>query len=82
MNFETNSDVLDWYERQPRTLTPEFVNTIPWPEVKATALDERFIPVLLYMRDVEGLTDMYYREPYDIWCHSRDVNDASVQAAE
>jgi hypothetical protein len=29
MNFETNSDVLDWYERQPRTLTPEFVNAIP-----------------------------------------------------
>lgn len=62
MNFETNKDVLDWYERQERSLTPEFIAAIPWNEVKNHPLDPRFIPVLLYMRDVETLTDMYHRE--------------------
>lgn len=62
MNFETNKDVLDWYERQERSLTPEFLGAIPWHEVKDHELDEKFIPVLLYMRDVETLTDMYHRE--------------------
>ncbi len=62
MNFETNKDVLDWYERQERALTPEFIGDIPWKQVKDHPLDNRFIPVLLYMRDVETLTDMYHRE--------------------
>lgn len=62
MAFETNRDVLEWYERQPRSLTPEFISSIPWREVKDHPLNERFIPVLLYMRDVETLTDMYHRE--------------------
>ncbi len=62
MAFETNRDVLEWYERQERSLTPEYIASIPWHEVKDHPLDERFIPVLLYMRDVETLTDMYHRE--------------------
>ena len=62
MNFETNKDVLDWYERQERVLTPEFIGKIPWDKVKDHTLDEKLIPVLLYMRDVETLTDMYHRE--------------------
>lgn len=62
MTFETKQEVLDWYERQPRALTPEFIGEIPWSSVKSHPLDERFIPVLLYMRDVETLTDMYHRE--------------------
>lgn len=62
MNFETHKDVLEWYERQDRVLTPEFISNIPWNEVKNNELDERFVPVLLYMRDVETLTDMYHRE--------------------
>ena len=62
MNFETNRDVLEWYERQPRALTPEFIGSIPWNKVKDSHFDERFIPVLFYMRDVETLTDMYHRE--------------------
>lgn len=62
MNFETNRDVLEWYERQERALTPEFISAIPWERVKDHPLDPRFIPVLLYMRDVETLTDMYHRE--------------------
>jgi hypothetical protein len=62
MSFETNRDVLTWYERQPRALTPEFISSIPWEKVKNSHLDGRLIPVLLYMRDVETLTDMYHRE--------------------
>ena len=62
MTFETNRDVLDWYEKQPRTLTEEFISGINWQDVKKHSLDKKFIPVLLYMRDVEALTDMYYEE--------------------
>lgn len=62
MSFETKKEVLDWYERQPRTLTDEFIGKIAWKDVKNYELDEKFVPVLLYMRDVEVLTDMYYRE--------------------
>jgi hypothetical protein len=62
MRFETNKDVLDWYEKQPRTLTKEFIGSIPWHEVKNHPLDKKFIPVLLFMRDVEVLTDMYHKE--------------------
>ncbi|MBX7174859.1 MAG: ferritin-like domain-containing protein [Pyrinomonadaceae bacterium] len=62
MKFETKQDVLNWYEKQPRTLTKEFISQIPWHEVKNYPLDKKFVPVLLYMRDVEVLTDMYYEE--------------------
>lgn len=62
MPFETNKDVLDWFEKQDRTLTKEFINGLPWHEVKDTPIDEKFIPVMLYMRDVEVLTEMYHRE--------------------
>jgi predicted metal-dependent hydrolase len=54
--------VLDWYEKQPRTLTKEFISAIAWDEVKNYPLDKKFIPVLLFMRDVEVLTDMYHEE--------------------
>jgi hypothetical protein len=62
MAFETSNDVLDWYEKQDRTLTDEFISSLPWNEVRDTPLDEKFIPVLLYMRDVEVLTEMYHDE--------------------
>ena len=62
MTFETNKDVLDWYEKQPRTLTEKFISDIDWKSVKDYPLDKKFIPVLLYMRDVETLTDVYYDE--------------------
>lgn len=62
MAFETSKDVLEWYEKQERTLTDEFINGLPWHEVRDTPVDEKFIPVLLYMRDVEVLTEMYHRE--------------------
>lgn len=62
MTFETKTEVLDWYEKQPRTLTEEFIDKINWKDVKNHPIDEKFVPVLLYMRDVEALTDMYYEE--------------------
>ena len=62
MTFETTKDVYDWYERQQPVFTKEGIAAIPWDEVRKHTLDERFIPVLLYMRDVETLTDMYHRE--------------------
>lgn len=62
MNFETNRDVLDWYEKQPRTLTPEFISRIDWSQVGKYSIDKKFIPVLFYMRDIETLTDVYYEE--------------------
>ena len=60
--FETDKDVLDWYERQPRALTREFVDNIPWRDISNHALNAALIPVLIYMRDVEYFTDLYYRE--------------------
>jgi len=62
MGFETTKDVYDWYERQQPVFTKEGIESIPWDHVRKHPLDERFIPVLLYMRDVETLTDMYHRE--------------------
>ncbi len=62
MNFETNRDVLDWYEKQPRTLTGEFIGKLDWSAVGKHPIDKKFVPVLLYMRDVETLTDVYYEE--------------------
>ena len=62
MPFETKQEILDWYEKQPRALTSEFLDSIDWKRIRDYPLDERLIPVLLYMRDVETLTDMYYRQ--------------------
>jgi hypothetical protein len=62
MTFETNEEVLAWYESQERALNDEYISEIPWHQVKDYPLDERFVPVLLYMRDIEILTDMYHEE--------------------
>ncbi len=62
MGFETTKEVFDWYDRQSPVFTKEGIASIPWSDVRKYPLDERFIPVLLYMRDVETLTDMYHRE--------------------
>jgi len=60
--FATENDVLQWYERQPRTISKEFVDSIPWKEIPNHRIDPAFVPVLFYMRDVEYFTDMYYKE--------------------
>ncbi len=62
MTFETNQDVLNWYESQERALTKEFIDEIHWNEVKNYPFDDRLIPVLTYMRDIEILTEMFHQE--------------------
>lgn len=62
MGFKTSKEVLNWYEKQERTLTNAFIAALPWHKVRETPLDEGLVPVLLYMRDVETLTDMYHGE--------------------
>lgn len=62
MKFETNKEVLNWFEKQPRALTKEFLDGIAWKDVKNYPLGKRFVPVLLYMRDIEVLTEMYHEE--------------------
>jgi rubrerythrin len=60
--FESDKEVLAWYEKQPRALTRGFVDGIQWRDVSNYELEPAFVPVLFYMRDVEYFTDMYYRE--------------------
>ncbi len=60
--FETERDVLAWYESKPRALDKEFINSVPWHEVAQHPLNPAFVPVLIYMRDVESFTDIYYKE--------------------
>ncbi len=62
MLFDHLEDALAWYEGEERILTPAFIETIPWHEVSRYPLDARFIPILLYMRDVEQFTGVYYDE--------------------
>lgn len=60
--FDSKEEVLRWFEGQPRALSDDFIEAIPWNEVREHPFDERFVPVLRYMRDVETLTDMYWKE--------------------
>jgi rubrerythrin len=60
--FETGSDVLAWYEKQPRALNQKFLEQIQWNEISKHPLSKDFIPVLLYMRDVESFTEIYHDE--------------------
>ena len=60
--FETDKDVLNWYERTPGAVTKEFIDNLPWRDIPNYELNPAFIPVLVYMRDVEYFTNMYYRE--------------------
>ena len=51
--FETDKEVLDWYECQPRALSKEYVNKIRWNDIKNHPINPAFVPVLIYMRDIE-----------------------------
>lgn len=62
MLFEREADVLSWYENQSRIVTPQFIASIPWKDVRAHPLDPKFVPILLYMRDIEMFTGVYYDE--------------------
>ena len=60
--FETDRDVLNWYEAQPRAINREFLSEINWAEIKQHPLNRQFLSVLFYMRDIESFTELYYRE--------------------
>lgn len=62
MNFETDKEVLDWYEKQPRALSKEFIGSIPWDDVPKHPINPKFVPVLVYMRDIEIYTEVYHNE--------------------
>lgn len=59
--LETESDALAWFEKQPQVITKEFISETPWREVKQHELNPEFVPVLLYMRDVESFTEIWYQ---------------------
>jgi hypothetical protein len=54
--------VLAQYNKNPRYLSKQFIDSIPWQEVKKYPLPEKFIPIILYMRDIEAFTDIYYKQ--------------------
>ncbi len=60
--FDSASDVLAWYESRPRAVTKDFLSSIRWNEIKEHPLNPRFVPVLIYMRDVESYTEIYAAE--------------------
>ncbi len=62
MKFETLDDLLASYEREERILTPTAIAALPWQDVSRTMFDECWLPVMLYMRDVETYTEVYYEE--------------------
>ncbi len=61
-NFSSAYEAVNWYEAQERVLTQNFLDTIPWKDIKKNDLDPAFVPVLLYMRDVEKFTELYYKQ--------------------
>jgi hypothetical protein len=62
MVFDTVEGALEWFTKDERVLTPDFVANIPWDKVKDTPLDPSFVPVITYMRDIESFTEQYYKE--------------------
>ena len=62
MIFKTEQEALEWFEKDQRILTDQFIQTIPWHEVKNHPVAENLIPVLRYMRDIEACTEVYYQE--------------------
>jgi rubrerythrin len=76
MVFSTTKEVLDWFTKDERILTPSFLATIPWGDVGKYALDPMFVPIITYMRDVETYTKVYYEE----MCESPTGRDPHVRA--
>jgi hypothetical protein len=62
MLFQNEAEALAWYEREERIVNKAFIDAIPWSQVKDYELDAALLPVLVYMRDVERLTEVYYDE--------------------
>lgn len=62
MLFETSQEALDWYQKGERIITKSFIDSVAWNQIKNHPIDEKFFPVLLYMRDVETMTTRYFDE--------------------
>ncbi len=62
MIFEHEDEAIAWFDGQERVLTSEFLNSIPWHDVSRYKLRPEFLPVLLYMRDIEKSTEIYYAQ--------------------
>jgi hypothetical protein len=62
MPFEREEDVLRWYESEGRVLDRRFLDAIPWQETPRHELRRELVPVLLYMRDIEKFTSIYFDE--------------------
>ena len=60
MLFEREAEALRWYESEERVLNKGFLDTIPWHEMKQHELKPEFLPVLVYMRDIENFTSIYF----------------------
>lgn len=56
------NEILQQYEKNPRFLSKEFIDSIPWRDIKNHPLEEKFFPVIVYMRDIEAFTDIYYQQ--------------------
>lgn len=62
MSLATADEVLGAYERTPRALTPQARSKIRWNDVSRYELPPNLISVIVYMRDVERLTELYMAE--------------------
>lgn len=62
MLFQSERDALDWFQSGERVLTKSFLDSIEWHKVKDTPFDERLLPVVQYMRDIETMTEVYFEE--------------------
>lgn len=60
--FTDAKQLVDWYDNQERVLTPAFLDTINWQDVDKYTLDPSIIPIIMYFRDVEKFTEIYYNE--------------------
>ena len=60
--LEQQQEIYDWYAGKPRFLSQAFLDSIPWSEVRKHEIKPELIGVLYYMRDVEKLTDVYFKE--------------------
>lgn len=59
---QRENEAVTLYESQRRALTPEFISSIAWQDIQKYPLNKKFIRVLLYMRDIEAFTEVYYKE--------------------
>ncbi len=59
---DREDQVLTQYNKNPRYLSKQFIDSIPWGDVKKHPLPDKFIPIILYMRDIEAFTDIYYKQ--------------------